>query len=81
MNFLFWNSRFIDWISRILFSLDLILAGVNNESHSYPINYPLDVLLIQFLAFWLYVYRIRLFSIVLLIIALFINLQHIAAGK
>ncbi len=81
MNFLFWNSHFINWICRLLFSVDLILPGVNNEAHSYPINYPLDVLLIQFVAFWLYVFRLRLFSAVLLLVALFMNLQHTATVK
>jgi hypothetical protein len=69
-------DKLIDWICRILLSINIVLPGLNYEDETF---YPLDVLLATLLALWLHFFNIRslrLLAIVLLIFVLLINLMH-----
>jgi hypothetical protein len=70
---IFKDNKFIEWTCRILISINLIWPGLQYSSVSYPLN----VLLITLIAFWLYVYNLKIFSILFLLFALFLSFTHV----
>ena len=73
---IFYSNKFIDWVCRILISLNILMPGINYSDHFYP----LDVLIITVVSFWLYISRLKVFCLLLLLFALFINYQHLGKG-
>lgn len=72
MKFLFYDNQALGWVIRILFSFNIVAVGVNSADHFYP----LDVMLMILIAFWLYSFRLKIVSLLPLLLALFINIQH-----
>ena len=71
--FFFYDNKFIDWTIKILFSINLILPGINEDI----LGYPLNVLILTLISFWLYIYRVKVFAIVFLLMATLINYLHL----
>jgi hypothetical protein len=70
---IFKDNKFLEWTCRILISINLIWPGLQYPSVSYPLN----VLLITLIAFWLYIYKLKVFSILFLLFALIISFTHV----
>lgn len=70
--FLFFDHVILEWLIRILITLNIILPGFPFADHFYP----LDVLIMTALGFWLHISRLKLFSLFFLLSALFINSDH-----
>jgi hypothetical protein len=66
------NSRFVDWVCRILISIDLLMIIGTIPDHFYPDMIIAFVLI----AFWLYLLRARLIALLPLLFGLYIHLQH-----
>lgn len=69
---IFKDNKFIEWSCRILISVNIIIPEVCEDL----LGYPLNVLLMTVIAFWLYCFRLKLISIAFLLMALLINCQH-----
>jgi hypothetical protein len=69
---IFKDNKFIEWSCRILISLNIIIPGLCDDL----LGYPLNVLLMTVIAFWLYCFKLKLVAIVFLLFALLINFQH-----
>lgn len=72
MKYLLFDSKWIEWICRILISLNLVIPGFTYSIHFYPLN----VLMITLLGFWLYLFKIKIISLLFLLFALYINYEH-----
>ncbi|MDR3714845.1 MAG: hypothetical protein P4L51_18700 [Puia sp.] len=70
------THRLLEWLCRVFFSIDLVLPGVNNVAHYYPI----DALIVTFAGFWLYVYKLKSLACILLVSAALINYQHLGSS-
>ncbi len=73
---IFNDNKFVEWSCKLLFSLDLIMVGINYEDHYYPLN----VLIIIMIAFWFYSFKLKLFSLIILLVAFIINYTRIGVG-
>ena len=73
IKFLTYSNSFIDWSCKILLSINIIIPGINFADET---NYPLDVLVLAVIALWLYFYNVKIISIPILLMALFINYLH-----
>ncbi|MFT3823572.1 MAG: hypothetical protein QM731_06605 [Chitinophagaceae bacterium] len=71
--FLFYDSRILEWLIRVLLTLNIISAGVPRNNH----GYPFDVLVLSAIGFWLYIGRLKLLALTILTMALFITYQHL----
>ena len=71
--FFYQNDTFFEWVFRILFSINLLMPGINFATASYP----LSVLGIVLAAFWLNIFRLNKIAILFLLLALLINCQHL----
>ena len=76
-DFLKSNKPYFDWPCRIVISLNMIIVGFN-----YPdiIYYPLDTLVMNVIAFWLFIYGQKPLALLFALMALFINWQHWGLG-
>ena len=74
MKKIFFSDATFEWLCRILFSINIILIGINNYD---GVNYPTNVLIITLVALWLYFYKLKILSIMLLLFVLFINYLHL----
>lgn len=72
MHFLFYSNRFIDWTNKILLSINIVIVGFTCPL----IFYPLNVLTFTLIALWLYFFRLKIASIIVLMPALYINFDH-----
>lgn len=72
---LFYDNAFIEWSVRLLLTVNLIIPGFNYGTSSYP----LSVLLLTLISLWLYLFKLKGLSIIFLLLALYINCQHIGA--
>ena len=70
---LYYDSKFLEWLLRILFTFNIVMPGWNFQGH----YYPLDVLLMTLIAFWLYIYRLKVPAVLFLFLATLINYQNI----
>ena len=77
MKILFYKNKIIEWTCRILFTINLLLSGLNYDDH---INYPFNALAFTVIGLWLYFFNLRILSIIPLLIALFLNYMHIGVG-
>ncbi len=70
-----YNSKWTEWTCRLLLSFNILVPGLllGDIDHFYP----LDVLLLTLIGFWLYVYKVHLFSIALLFLPALINFQRV----
>ena len=75
--FFFYDNKFIDWTIKILFSINLILIGMNYESCYYPLN----VLILIIIAFWLYSFKLKVIGFPFLLFALLINYFRIGMDQ
>ena len=75
--YIFYSNSFIEWMCRILVTVNVIIPGINYSDHAYP----LDVLVLTVLSFWLYIYRLKVFAIIILLFCLFINYLHLGLGQ
>lgn len=66
---LFYDSRVLEWILRLLFTYNIVMPGINYESKSYP----LSALIILLICFWLYALKFKLISLGFLLYAVFLN--------
>ncbi len=66
---IFYDNKFVEWVCKLLFSVNLIMIGINYESHYYPLN----VLIIIMVAFWFYSFKLKLFSLSFLLVAFVVN--------
>ena len=71
---LIYSNSFIDWSCKILLSINIIMAGINFADET---NYPLNVLILTVIALWLYFYNVKVISIPILLMVLFINYLHL----
>ena len=71
-NLLYYNNAVIEWTARFLFSINIVIPGLTDSDHAYP----LDVLLIVLIAFWLFIGRLKWLSLFFLLLASLINYQH-----
>jgi hypothetical protein len=71
---LFYNSSPVEWLLRILFTLNLFLAGWNYGTEDY---YPMVPLMLTLIGLWLYFFRLKILALPLLILALWINYDHL----
>jgi hypothetical protein len=62
-----------EWLCRILISLNIVLPGLNNSGRVYPI----DVLFLLLVSYWLYVYQMKGLSLLILIVSFYFNVTHI----
>lgn len=67
--YLFYNNNILEWTCRIILSINLILPGINYDN----LNYPLDVLIMTLIGFWFYIYKLKIFALIVLLSALFIR--------
>jgi hypothetical protein len=67
------SKPIVEWACRILFSVNLLLIGINYDDR---LNYPMDALVFILLALWLYFYKLKIISIIPLLLALFLNYLH-----
>lgn len=74
MKKLLYTNRYIEWACRVLFTVNLLLSGLNYDDRH---NYPFNALLIVLFALWLYFFNLRILSLLPLLLALFINYLHI----
>ena len=66
------KSKFVDWTSKILISINLLLTLGPIPDHYYPdIN-----IAISLVGLWFYFLRIKLLSVVLLVFGLFLHFVH-----
>jgi len=70
------NSRFIEWLCRILITANLVLAGLQTDEHWYPA----DVVALTIIALWAYFLKGKLLSLVPLLMGLFIHYIHYFLG-
>lgn len=73
MKYLFFSNRFIEWTNRILLSINIMSVGFTCPDH----YYPLVVLSFTTIALWLYFFKIKTLSIPILLLALYINFDHL----
>lgn len=69
---LFFRPRWLIWIFRVILTFNFITPGFNNASH----GYPLIVLVMAVLAYWLDLGRLTIFALVILFLATWINIDH-----
>lgn len=66
------NSKVVDWISKILISLNLLFSLGQTQDHFYP-----DMnIAISLVCLWLYFLRFKLIPIFLLLLGLFLHFTH-----
>jgi hypothetical protein len=70
---LFYDGKVLEWIIRILITLNIILPGFPYADHAYP----LDVLIMTALGYWFAVWRLKLFSLFFLLFAFYITSMHL----
>jgi antibiotic biosynthesis monooxygenase (ABM) superfamily enzyme len=69
---LFYTSKWIELVLLFLFTFNLLLAGYSYGTKTYPMI-PLAITTV---AFWLYHYKLKVFSLPFLVLAAVINIQH-----
>ena len=67
------KSIWIDWIFKILYSLEFILVACTIQEE----HYPDACFALLFIAIWLYFFKLRILAIVPLLFAFFINYVHV----
>jgi hypothetical protein len=70
---LFFDHWVLEWSIRILITLNIVLAGVPFDDH----GYPLTVLCMTAVGFWLYVGKLKILSLAPLLFSLYITYFHL----
>jgi hypothetical protein len=70
-------ANLIEWACRILFTINILLPGINYDDGHY---YPLDVLVLVIVSLWLYFFRLKLLALVPLLFALLVSYMHLGVG-